>query len=279
MKPSRRTLTENGPKQWTIRPLAADDHKYSRGHVLVWGGTMTGAAKLAAWAAQRAGAGMVTIASTPTAWTIYASSMASVLTRALDKPGDWAWILKHRKVSAVVLGPGAEPLELRAPLLAAIKQEKPLVLDAGALELLAKAPALREKLTGMSFLCLPHEGEYRRLAEALGLDTTAAKPARTRALAAALGGVVVLKGAETIIAAPDGRTLRQRISAPWLATAGTGDVLAGIAGALLSQGMEPFEAAAAAVWLHAEAASHHGPGMIAEDLLMSLPLALGEVLS
>lgn len=268
-------MLQNSPGHWRLPPLPADTHKYKRGHVLLLGGaTMTGAAKLAALAAQRAGAGVVTIAAPPASWPVYASSMMSVITRKLTKEAGFDWILKNRKVSAVLLGPGNDPLELRTPLLAAIRSGLPLVLDAGALELLAKGPALRARLRGRTFICLPHEGEYRKLAEALDLDAQAAKPLRALALAQALGGIVLLKGAETIIAAPDGRMMRHETHAPWLASGGTGDVLAGIAAALASQAMEPFDATCAAAWLHSEAAQAFGPGMVAEDLLGALPQVL-----
>lgn len=273
-------IQRNHPSLWQIPPLLPDDHKYTRGHVLLLGGaSMTGAARLAALAAQRVGAGLVTLAAPPSAWPVYATALMSVITHKLTKDAGFGWLLDQRKVNVVLLGPGTDPLEVRGRLTAAIKRSKPLVLDAGALTLLAHAPALREKLRDVPFILLPHEGEYRALAQAIGLDTAADKPERALALAQALGGVVLLKGADTYIAAPDGRVLLQETQAPWLATGGTGDVLAGIVAGLVAQGMGMFEAAASAAWLHSEAAQAFGAGMVAEDLIAVLPEALAVALS
>lgn len=267
---------ENSPKLWRIPPLAADDHKYSRGHVLILGGeTMTGAARLAALAAQRAGAGMVTLAANEKVWPIYASSLMSVITTPLKATCDWEWILDNRRISAVLLGPGCEPgSELREAILHAAERDLPLVLDAGALDVLAEYISIRKSLAGKPFVCLPHEGEYEKLARALRLDIAAPKPARTVTLAEKLGGIVVLKGDVTVIAAPNGNYITNKANAPQLATAGTGDVLAGMVAGLAAQGMELFDAAAAAVWVHAEAARVFGHGMIAEDLLLQIPEVL-----
>ena len=270
-------VKENGPGCWRIPPLVATDSKYTRGHVLVLGGeAMTGAARLAALAAQRAGAGLVTIAATKASWPIYAASMLSVIARACTA-AEWQALVKDERIDPVLIGPGAGmDARTKISILTSAKTGKQLVLDADALTLLAKDGALRKAVLGAPKILTPHEGEYARLAKALKLDVKAEKSARAAALANTLHAVVVLKGSDTYIAAPDGRLLVSHPPA-WLATGGTGDVLAGIIAALVGQGMELFEAAGAGVWLHTEAARGFGPGMIAEDLIAALPATLQDL--
>ena len=276
MKKSPR-IKINSPKLLRIPPLKPQDHKYSRGHALVLGGAvMTGAPRLSALAAQRAGAGMVTLAVPVQVWPVYAASMMSVIVRALQAPSDWGWVLTHRHIRAVLLGPGAEADELRKPLRNAIKSGLPLVLDAGALALIAEDKKIRELVAGSDAIYTPHDGEYLQLANSFKFPKSTDRAAKALQLAKALRGVVVLKGAETIIAAADGRVVRNISTTPWLATAGTGDVLADIITGLRAQGMDAFDAACAGVWLHGEAATHFGVGMIAEDLLLAIPAALQE---
>lgn len=267
---------ENSARLWKIPPLKETDHKYSRGHVLVLGGAvMTGASKLAAVAAQRAGAGVVTLAAPKAAWPVYAAGMLSVITRPLKTAQDWEWILDHRKVSTVLLGPGCEPDDLlREVILHTADRALPLVVDAGALELLAADETLREIMKGKRFVCLPHEGEFKKLASALRVEASLEKSERALTLARAMNGIIVLKGATTIIAAPEGNLVGNHAHTPHLATAGTGDVLAGMVAGLAAQGMELFDAACAGVYLHTKAAESFGHGMIAEDLLGAIPNAL-----
>jgi NAD(P)H-hydrate epimerase len=267
----RDKVKENAPSCWHIPPLVRSDNKYTRGHVLILGGAqMTGAARLAALAAQRAGAGLVTIAATPASWPIYAASMLSVITRACDAK-QWGNLVADDRINPILIGPGAGAnARTRNAVLSAAKAGKQLILDADALTLLAGDAALRKAIMRTPKIITPHEGEYGRLAMALKLDVTAEKPLRAAALAKALNAVVVLKGSETIIADAIGNLLVTHAPA-WLATGGTGDVLAGIIAALAGQGMEPFEAAAAGVWLHAKAAHSFGPGMIAEDIIGAIP--------
>jgi hydroxyethylthiazole kinase-like uncharacterized protein yjeF len=270
---------ENSPALWQIPPLLRDHHKYDRGHVALLGGaTMTGAAKLAALAAQRAGAGLVTLAADRAVWPIYAMGMMSVITLPLDGPKDWATLLAARKVSAVLLGPGCAPGELKRAMPTALKTSLPLVLDAGALAWLAQHPVSPVRNETMRLVLTPHAGEYARLAQAYGIADAPSPQARAQQLARASGAIVVLKGADTAIAAPQGPVVRNRADAPWLATAGTGDVLAGLIAGLLAQGMAPFDAACAGVWLHSEAARTFGPGMVAEDLLGAVPTVLRALL-
>lgn len=265
----------NGRALWAgaMRAPAADAHKYRRGHAIVASGgmTRTGAARLAAGAALRAGAGLVTLASPPEALAVNASHLTAVMLRRVDGPEGFAAMLSDGRVTAAALGPGLGlgPRE-RALVEAALAAPVALVLDADAITLWRDAPdALFAAVAGRAapVILTPHEGEFARLFPDLVTGAkSGAKPERARAAAARAGAVVVLKGADTVIAAPDGRVAINGNAPGWLATAGSGDVLAGIATGLLAQGMPGFEAAAAAVWLHGAAGSEAGPGLTAEDL-------------
>jgi hydroxyethylthiazole kinase-like uncharacterized protein yjeF len=254
----------NGPWLWRLTRPGPEAHKYARGHVVVAAGAgMTGAARLVAAGARRAGAGLVSIAA-PDAAT------ASVL-RAGD-PGvivteDGAAALADPRLGVWVIGPGLAPdASTRALLRQVAGAGRLVVADAGALRAAAGDPGA---VAGCAILT-PHAGEFAALFGAPGSDRLAA----VRAAAAATGAVVVLKGADTLIAAPDGRLAINDNAPAWLATGGTGDVLAGIAAALLGQGLMPLEAAAAAVHLHGAAAEIAGPGLLAEDLPARLPAML-----
>jgi len=264
----------------TFPKAEAGDHKYTRGHALVLGGAeMTGAARLAALAAARAGAGMVSIAAPESAYDIYATALLSTLVKRMASAGDWQVMLEDARVSAVCMGPGAGITPFNAEALAlALQSAHPLVLDADALSLLAEHAALRAALRARPHgTCLtPHEGEYRKLASALTLDAAADKLARTRALASALKCTVLLKGADTVIANAAGEAAVNTNAPPWLATAGSGDVLAGIITAFASQGTDMFAAACAGAWLHGEAGNKAGAGLIAEDLLEAIPVAMAD---
>jgi hydroxyethylthiazole kinase-like uncharacterized protein yjeF len=261
---------ENDPVLWLNRfpQPRLDDHKYRRGHAVICGGTrMTGAARLAAEAARRAGAGLLTILSAPEALPIYAMAAPGHLVRTLQPDGSIpAAILRDPRVTAMLIGPGAGVEEATLQrVLSALSAGKPLVLDADALTVFAERPSsLFSALTG-SEVITPHEGEFLRLFGGEG-----GRLQRARAAAAMAGCVIVLKGADTVIAAPDGRAVINANAPADLATAGTGDVLAGIILGLRAQGMPPFEAAAAAAWLHGAAAQAAGPGLIAEDLSPAL---------
>lgn len=267
---------ENSPRLWQIPPLLRDHHKYDRGHVALMGGSaMTGAAKLVALSAQRVGAGMVTLAAPRAVWPIYAISMQSIITTPLDGAKDWLALLSTRKVSAVALGPGMAPDQvLGGAMTAALKKKLPMVLDAGALTVLANSAPLRKAIKGSGAVLTPHEGEYEKLAAAMKLDRKASKATRVAALAKALGCVVLLKGPDTFIAAPDDQLVRNETHAPWLATAGAGDVLTGLITGLLAQGMASFHAACAGAYLHSKAALVFSRGMIPEDLLQEIPRQL-----
>jgi len=264
---------ENGPALWLdAYPWPRlDAHKYTRGHALVAGGAeMTGAARLAARAALRVGAGLVTLAAPEPAWAVYASALTSVIVHKLARAEEFSALLADERRNAILIGPGAGATPAtRQHVLAALATRRPVVLDADALTLFADRPdALFAAIAGPCVLT-PHEGEFRRLFLIEG-----DKLSRARAAARQSGAVVLLKGPDTVIAAPDGRAIINGNAPPELATAGSGDVLAGLIAGLLAQGLDPFRAAAAACWLHGEAAQSFGPGLIAEDIVEALPQAL-----
>ena len=260
---------ENDPALWAgaLPVCRADGNKYSRGHALVWGGwPTTGAARMAARAAARAGAGLTTVAVPEVALPVYAAALSSVMVSPVARPEDLEQLLADRRCSGLLIGPGAGlGPETRARVLAMLKTRRATVLDADALTVFKDDPqTLFGALSGACVLT-PHEGEFARLFGGL-VDAHGDKLARARTAARASGAVVVLKGSDTVIAAPDGRAIINANAPATLATAGAGDVLGGMVLGLLAQGMPPFLAAAAAVWLHGAAAAHFGPGLLAEDL-------------
>ncbi len=255
------TLWRNEPGLWRIRTAAPADHKYSRGTVSVVGGAaMGGAARLAAHAARRAGAGLVRVAAL---WG--AASFVGCEPGLIVDEGPLASMLEDGRRRVWVCGSGLRPDEADACLADLIRVGKMVVVDGGALTSCAGAP---DKLRGAAVLT-PHAGEFALVFGAPGADRL--KAARTAARVT--GAVVVLKGADTIVAAADGRATINAHATAALATAGTGDTLAGIVGAMLASGMAAFEAASAAVWLHGEAGRLAGDGLIAEDLADRLPEA------
>lgn len=247
----------------------ASGHKYSRGHAVVFGGPVrsTGAARMAGGAALRAGAGLVTIACPPSALTVYASQLTAVMTRPVSGAEEVAVMLEDRRLNAALIGPGFGVGEdTCAAVRSILKAQCAVVLDADALTSFLKEPEdlfllIHEK--EQPVVLTPHEGEFARLfpdlteTDRLNAARSAAKRARA---------VLILKGPDTVIAAPDGRAAININASPWLATAGSGDVLAGIVVGLFAQNMPAFEAASMAVWLHSEAGNEVGPGLIAEDL-------------
>ncbi len=256
---------------------AATQHKYARGHALIIAGGRegAGAARLAARAALRIGAGLVTLAVPPEAFATYAARGPDALMfRAMTSLED---MLQDQRRNAVLIGPahGLGPAT-RAAVLHLMASPRALVLDADALTSFAgEAALLRDAARSRAAPCImtPHEGEFARLM-AGSLDSTQDKLSRARQAAQMLHGVVVLKGADTVIAAPDGRAAINANAPPWLATAGSGDVLAGMATGLLAQGLPAFEAACAAVYLHGAAGRAAGRGLIADDLPEALRTCL-----
>ncbi|MFS8038217.1 NAD(P)H-hydrate dehydratase [Xanthobacter sp. AM11] len=246
-------------------------HKYDRGHAVVVSGPAwtCGAARLAARGALRAGAGLVTVACPPDALPLHAASYAALMPRPMADAADLSALLADRRLGTVVLGPGLGAGAATRQLIAAAAPGRRLVLDADALTSYAGAPwalaAVAAQAGGV--IVTPHEGEFARLFQGDPAVLEArSKLARARAAAARLGAVMVLKGPDTVVADPGGRAAIAANAPPYLATAGAGDVLAGLCTGLLAQGMAPFEAACAGVWLHGEAAREAGPGLVADDL-------------
>lgn len=290
-------LPELGVQTWDNQPalwrnqwpqVDAAGHKYHRGHALVWSGPlMTGAARLSALAAARAGAGLTTVCVPQQAWAIHAAALTCVMVHPVAGEGATQWqsglesLLEDHRLSAVLIGPGAlggtQPSGLKGLVLTVLASGRPVVLDADALTVFADDPALLfAAIAGHSrpVVLTPHEGEFARLFRDPSVGLTGDKLSRARAAARLSGAVVLLKGADTVVATPDGRAAINRHAPPCLATAGAGDVLAGMILGLLAQGMPAWQAACAAVWLHGEAAAAFGPGLIADDLPGLIPQAL-----
>jgi hydroxyethylthiazole kinase-like uncharacterized protein yjeF len=270
----------NGPNLWHAlfpRPRL-DGHKFARGHAVVVSGELsfTGAARLTARGALRAGAGLVTLASPRNALLVNAAASLAVMVRPVDGAVELTALLADKRLNAVALGPGAGIGEgTRAMVAAALGGERAVVLDADALTSFADDPPALFAVIGKHLapvVLTPHQGEFGRLFNKVTHGVAAAsKIDIARAAAKASNAVVLLKGPDTVVAAPDGRAAINDNAPPWLATAGSGDVLAGIITGLLAQGMPAFEAACAGAWLHGEAGHEVGPGLIAEDLSEALP--------
>jgi NAD(P)H-hydrate epimerase len=269
-------LHENMPGLWRYPWPEAEGHKYTRGHcVVVSGGAAhTGAARLAARAALRVGAGLVSVASPPNAVAVNASHLTAVMVKVFDGATGLAQILSDKRLNAVALGPGlGVGGETRALLDVALKSGAAVVLDADAITSFKDDPeALFNRLHEHCVLT-PHAGEFERLFPGL-LDESASKLEATRAAAARAGCVVLLKGGDTVVADPSGKAAINANAPAWLATAGAGDVLTGLIAGLMAQGMAAFDAACCGAWLHGDAAMRFGPGLIAEDLPETLPQVL-----
>jgi len=240
----------------------------------------TGAARLSARGSLRAGAGLVTLASPRDAIAVNASALSAVMVRAVDTVGEFEEMLSDKRFNACVIGPGAGVGErTRDLVLTALSAKRSLVLDADALTSFADAPdRLFEAIKAshdQQVVLTPHEGEFPRLfSDISNKHPLRSKLERVSAAAQRSGAVVLLKGPDTVVAAPDGRATIAANAPPWLATAGAGDVLSGMISGLLAQGVAAFEAASIGVWMHGEAAREAGPGLIAEDLPEVLPAVL-----
>jgi len=256
-----------------LPPVPMEAHKFTRGHVLVVGGEAAGAARLSACGALRAGAGYVTLLSPASTLAANAAHLTGVVLREADTPAAIAKAFADPRARALVIGPGLGTRHGRDKLLAALSAGKPVVLDADVFTLFAgDATALAAALQGPAVLT-PHEGEFERM---FG-DIAGSKIDRAREAAARVGAVVVLKGPDTVVAAPDGRAAVSMHASPHLPTAGSGDVLSGIIAAMLVRGLPAFEAACAGVWLHGDAGRRGGVGLIAEDLPGLLPQVLADL--
>lgn len=270
-------LFENGPALWGRRfpwPTAAS-HKHSRGRLIVISGEMwsTGAARLAARAGLRIGAGLVTVLSPPDALLVNAAHLEAVMLQPFDTDMELEAAATH--ADAAVIGPAAGVNEATVSnLFALARTGAAIVIDADALTAFRDDPEELFSVLDRDDVLTPHPGEFERVFPGL-LAASPERIAAVRKAAARAHAVVLLKGSDTVIAAPDGRCAVNTNGAPWLATAGSGDVLAGFIGGLVAQGMDSFEAACAGVWIHAEAGARFGPGLISEDLPGQAPAVLG----
>jgi len=281
---NRSTLTTlcNEPRALleAFRIPAHDSHKYTRGHAVVVSGPAhrTGAARLAARAALRIGAGLVTVASPPDALAENAAHLTAVMLEPFEVPRGLDAILADKRRNAVVVGPGCGGgTATREMVQIALHSEAACVLDADALTAFSDGAVDLAKAVGTTpdrpVVLTPHEGESKRLFP----DLAGSKLERARSASKRSGAIVVLKGPDTVIANPDGQAAINTSAPPWLATAGSGDVLAGLITGLLAQRMPGFEAACAAVWIHGECANRFGPGLIAEDLPELVPQVLRDL--
>ncbi|MDJ0514372.1 MAG: NAD(P)H-hydrate dehydratase [Methyloceanibacter sp.] len=275
-------LYANEPALWIDRypwPTALG-HKYLRGHAVVASGPAdaTGAARLAARGALRAGAGLVTVASPRNALAVNASHLTAVMLREADGARGIADLLSDTRKNAFLIGPGhGVGDETRHMVLTALRAEPAVVLDADALTSFAESPEiLFEAINGREHpvVMTPHAGEFARL---FGEVPGASKVDRARTAASRSGATVVLKGPDTVIASPEGHAAIDTNGTPWLATAGSGDAMAGMVLAMLAQGLSGFDAGCIAVWMHGQAAKRFGPGLIAEDLPEMIPEVLEDI--
>jgi NAD(P)H-hydrate epimerase len=269
---------ENGRDLWRdeFPVLAPTGHKYDRGHAVIVSGPMhaTGAARLAARGALRSGAGLVSVASPLDAIAVNAAQLTTIMVKPFDGAKGLSALLSDKRFNAVALGPGcgvgAYTQDLTA---AALASGAAVVLDADALTSFAEDPAALFRQTHSGVVLTPHEGEFERIFPNV-LKASGSRLNAAREAAAAAGCVVLLKGADTVVAAPEGTAAINVNAPPTLATAGAGDVLTGIIAGLMAQGMDAFHAANAAAWLHGEAANRYGIGLIAEDIPELLPVVL-----
>ena len=260
----------NHPDLWLsdLPTIDEEDHKYTRGHAVVRSGPFhrTGAARLAAMAALRSGAGLVSVAGDEAAVRVNAEHLTTVMNKIVESTDEWEQLIGDPRVTAILIGPGnGIDDQTMGAVMSALATGKPTVLDADALTVFSDDPSPMFAVE-CPLVLTPHDGEFARIFAMQG-----SRVDRAVGAAEISGAVVVAKGPDTVIAEPSGRAVVATNGSPWLSTAGTGDVLAGIITGLLASGMAPFPAACAAVWMHAEAGNSLGRGLIAEDLPDALP--------
>jgi ADP-dependent NAD(P)H-hydrate dehydratase / NAD(P)H-hydrate epimerase len=271
----------NDPEFWLrfFPKLKIDGHKYDRGHAVVVSGPMerTGAGRLAARTALRSGSGIVTVASSKPAFYINASQLTAVMVDPYDGPAGLADLLSDTRITTALIGPGAgiDP-DVKDLVTSVLQSQATAVLDAEGLTAFSETPAelfdhIKGRLPALTIMT-PHEGEFNKVFPELKSEPS--KLDRARRAAEISGAVIILKGPDTVVAHPGGLGAVSENAPPWLATAGSGDVLAGLVTGLAAQGMAAFDAAAAAVWIHGEIAQAFGPGLIAEDMPDLLPAVL-----
>lgn len=276
----------NSPDLWVKnfpRPRI-DGNKYDRGYVIISGGDISektassGAAKIAAKCALRAGAGLVAVTCNKETFPIYAASFQAIMVKSIETAKEFSALISDKKISSVSIGSGSGlSQQTKNKVIYALKHKKSLVIDADALTVFADEP---ERLfTEIKSPCIltPHAGEFNRLFGSF-IDKNEQRIPQAQKAAALSNSVVILKGNNSVIASPCGKISVNYESSPYLASAGTGDALAGICAGLLAQSMPAFEAACAAVWLHSQTAIKIGAGLIAEDIEKHLPLAIKGIL-
>ena len=263
----------NTPDKWLslLPKIDAKSNKYTRGHTLVVGGELlTGASRLSASAAARIGSGVTTMLVPKIAFTVYASALTSIMVRCFDDIETFNQSIINTRITSFLIGPGAGVSDdTRMQSLKLLATSLPVVLDADAITAFQDDVRVLTNYLHANCVLTPHEGEFKRL-----FNLTEDRMLNAQQAAKDCGAVIVLKGSETIVAAPDGQTVINDNAPPTLATGGSGDVLAGMIAGLVAQGMPAFEASAAAVWMHGEAANLFGLGLIAEDLPNLLPQVL-----
>ena len=270
------TYTENAPELWraNLPWPGASDHKHTRGHLMcvTGGAASTGAARLAARAGLRVGAGLVTLLSPPSAMMVNAAHVTAIMLCAFADSGE---LKTHaRGASAVIIGPAASVTPAtRNHVLALLAVDAPLVLDADALTVFKDDPETLYAALRPEDVLTPHMGEFERVFPGL-LERTENREEAVRRAAKLAGCVILLKGADTLIAGPNGQCVVNRNASPYLATAGSGDVLAGLIGGWIAQGLCSFDAACASAWIHGESGLRLGPGLISEDLPEIVPAIL-----
>ncbi len=276
----RTQMFENGPALWRYPWPDPNGYKYSRGHCVVVSGPAhaTGAARLAARGALRAGAGLVSVASPQDAVAVNASHLTAIMVKPFESANGLSELLKDERLNAVVIGPGCGIGRATQEMVASVLASNAgAVLDADALTSFKDDPNALFLQLRAKVVLTPHDGEFERIFPGV-LKRSPNKIEAARAACSDLAHcTVLLKGADTVIASPDGRVAVNTNAPPTLATAGSGDVLSGIIGGLLAQGLGSFDAACAGAWLHGEAANCFGIGLIAEDIPETLPRVLREL--
>lgn len=266
-------ILKNDPKHWLklLPKLTTDSNKYTRGHTMIIGGyPLTGASRLSAYAAARMGSGLTTLLVPEVAFAIYASALTSIMVKPFGDIETFNHSINGKRITSFLIGPGAGVSDdTRSQSLKLLDTNCPVVLDADALTAFQGELSLLSSYLHANCVLTPHEGEFKRL-----FSLTDDRVLSVQQAAKVCGAIVVLKGSETVVAAPNGQTMVNNNAPPTLATGGAGDVLAGMIAGLIAQGMPAFEAASAAVWIHGEAAKLFGLGLIAEDLPRLLPKVL-----
>jgi NAD(P)H-hydrate epimerase len=269
---------KNHPKLWLalLPRLVASSNKYTRGVSGIIGGyPITGAARLSAFAAARVGSGLTSLIVPKLAFPIYANAVTSIMVKAFEDIDEFDQLIKDSRISCFLIGPGAGISKSTAQqTIHLINTKKPVVIDADAITVFQDNLSMLSNAMQGNCVLTPHEGEFKRLFE---LEESREKSTINAAKTA--GAIVVLKGHKTLIASPNGLIIENNNAPFTLATGGSGDVLAGLITGLITQGMPPFYATAAAVWIHSEAAKLFGLGLIADDLPNLIPKVLKKLYS